>query len=111
MPTDAVKLIETMQPFQAGDEAASTYLWFIHELWNADKHRTLALTAAKMIRGRVRLLAGDDTPLVEAAQTHGVTRDGDVVGELAMTDELLRRDDLKLEAAGDGFVALADYEG
>jgi hypothetical protein len=39
-------LIQDLQPYQCGDDAIAAPLWVLHELANADKHRTLNLTVS-----------------------------------------------------------------
>jgi hypothetical protein len=41
VPTEALDLIERLQPYHAGDTADKHPLWILHALWNLDKHRTL----------------------------------------------------------------------
>ncbi len=41
-------LIEWAQPYHRRSEAKSAPLWMLHELWNADKHRVLAVAIASL---------------------------------------------------------------
>ena len=38
---DAIRVIEALQPYHAGDTAEYTHLWILNSLWNTDKHRLL----------------------------------------------------------------------
>ncbi len=50
IPTDAIKIIKALQPYNDGDAYKFTKLWKLHRLWNIDKHRRIPLhgTAAQI---------------------------------------------------------------
>lgn len=39
IPEQAIALMESMQPYHAGDDYKSTPLWRLNKIWNIDKHR------------------------------------------------------------------------
>jgi hypothetical protein len=41
IPTAAVAVIESFQPYHLGSDYRSTHLWRLNKLWNIDKHRHL----------------------------------------------------------------------
>ncbi|MGB6482818.1 MAG: hypothetical protein WBE86_04955 [Candidatus Acidiferrales bacterium] len=41
IPDPAVAVIESFQPYHAGNDFRSTHLWRLNKLWNIDKHRHL----------------------------------------------------------------------
>jgi hypothetical protein len=41
MPSDAVAIIKSLQPYHAGNDYRSTHLWRLNKLWNIEKHRHL----------------------------------------------------------------------
>ncbi len=41
VPPEAIKIIESLQPYHHGDAYKSTKLWRLHRLWNIDKHRQI----------------------------------------------------------------------
>lgn len=60
----AQALIEDMQPFQNGKgELADTYLWVLHELNNADKHRLLHPTEFWIVTNGCQVLLPDGSKI------------------------------------------------
>jgi hypothetical protein len=51
--SEAAALIERSQPFSTGDGVANP-LWALHGLSNLDKHRTIALTSARMAAANLK---------------------------------------------------------
>jgi hypothetical protein len=41
IPEDAVKVIDSFQPYHSGSDYITTKLWKLHRLWNIDKHRRI----------------------------------------------------------------------
>lgn len=110
MSQAAITAIEKLQPFQAGERANQTALWFLHQLSNVDKHRTLNLTAASMTGMRVRLLAGStDTAIATAIIPGGVFRHREKVAAFpdVQPDRALS-EEIKVETKGEAFVALQE---
>jgi hypothetical protein len=48
MPLDAVRLIESFQPYQHREDYKVSHLWRLNTLWNVDKHRHLALHSSML---------------------------------------------------------------
>ena len=42
IPEPAIAIMESMQPYHAGDDYKSNHLWRLNKLWNIDKHRYIA---------------------------------------------------------------------
>ncbi len=43
LPADAVTIIESLQPYNAGSSFKLSHLYRLHTLWNIDKHRHIPL--------------------------------------------------------------------
>jgi hypothetical protein len=41
LPQAVLDLLDVVQPYKLGDVADAHELWILHQLWNADKHRSL----------------------------------------------------------------------
>jgi hypothetical protein len=41
IPEEAVKVIDSFQPYHIGNDYITTKLWKLHRLWNIDKHRRI----------------------------------------------------------------------
>ncbi len=106
MSKDALALIEGMQPYQAGDRARQHVLWFVRELSNTDKHRTLNLTAASVSGMNVRLFVGsrEHTAIIPG----GIFRHRAEVASFPIPADVMERDYVKVESRGDSFIALKD---
>jgi hypothetical protein len=47
VPSNAVSLIESFQPYHYGNAYQTSELWRLHRLWNIDKHRRIPFHATK----------------------------------------------------------------
>ncbi len=109
MSKDALTLIESVQPYQAGDRASEHVLCFIRGLSNTDKHRTLNLTAASLKGINVRILFGpDERVLHESSVPAGIFRHRAEVASFPLRTDEITRDDVKVESRGDMFIALKE---
>ena len=55
----ALTIIESLQPYHAGDRMADTPLWILNELWNRDKHREISLSVMRVASQQLRLVTDD----------------------------------------------------
>ena len=109
MSKDALALIERMQPYQAGENSTEHVLWFLRELSNTDKHRTLNLTAASLKGIRVRLLWGPEEQVIaEFNLPGGIFRHRAEVASFPIRPDVILSEDVKVESSGDKFIALKD---
>ncbi|MHB1743520.1 MAG: hypothetical protein ACYCRE_01975 [Acidobacteriaceae bacterium] len=47
MPKEAIALVKSLQPYHSGKAYKSNHLWRLNFLWNASKHRILAIHTAE----------------------------------------------------------------
>ena len=110
MSREAITIIEKLQPYQAGDRANQTALWFVGQLSNHDKHRTLNLTAASLKGMSVRLLDHTgQTAIATAIIPGGMFRHGAKVAPFEHVNPARAySEDMKVEATGEAFVMLQE---
>jgi hypothetical protein len=79
VPTEAQRVIESVQPFHQGDGEPERHpLWVLHQLNNADKHRTLNLIGAAVGLSGLRLEADGGVEIVRSSlRADGAVREGD----------------------------------
>jgi hypothetical protein len=103
---EACALIESLQPYQDGQQASEHVLWFIKTLSNTDKHRTLNLTVASISDLNVKLITSSREHT--ATIPRGVFRHGAEVASFAIPSDEIVREDVRVESRGDIFIALKD---
>jgi hypothetical protein len=67
IPPDAKAIVEGLQPYHRGKDAASDPLWLVHEMSNIDKHRNIHLTA-----WAAHTIALDITQILPGARLHSL---------------------------------------
>ncbi len=101
----ALKDIEALQPYHHVKDPAAHPLAVLQHLSNADKHRRLQLTVAKLVGPRVALVSPSGWTL-EAPPVTSVARDDDVIAVFAHDDPL--PPDIDIVAHGRQFVGFAE---
>jgi|RhiMetdeSRZDD1v2_1073273.scaffolds.fasta_scaffold39509_2 hypothetical protein len=56
--SEAIALMERLQPYYGGKNPDISPLWFLHELSNTDKHRTITIIVGQVVIEKFRLAAG-----------------------------------------------------
>lgn len=54
----AAAIVEKLQPYQRGNDYARSPLWVLHELWNMDKHRLVAVVGMNALVPQTRFTTG-----------------------------------------------------
>lgn len=72
IPTEAIAVIDSFQPYHRGDLYKDTELWKLHRLWNIDKHRRIPIHST---RATMKISCPPDVPFrVGVAGTAGFAR-------------------------------------
>jgi hypothetical protein len=106
MRTEAIEIINELQPYYGGHDPLNHPLWFLHELDNADKHRTLNLTQGQMVLTGLRIITrvGDVAP---SSLSTSVVRHGGRIGSFRLADYSVD-EYVKVEGHGPSLVTLQD---
>ena len=111
MDSDAIGILETLQPYYGGRNPDTDFLWFVNTLANTDKHRTINMVAAQTdvsaFRAYMQFAAGDTRVCYPAWLEKGVLRDGAKVATYPL-NELRDGVEIKIEAEARGFMTLGD---
>jgi hypothetical protein len=109
MNPDAIALIEQLQPYYGGKNADTDLLWFVCELSNADKHRTINIVTGQTVVTAFRIHmdfgADDIRVLTPAWLERGVLFDGARVARYPLVG-LHGGNEVRVEAEARGFMTL-----
>ena len=103
----ALAAIEQLQPYHRQSGADEHPLAILQELWNADKHRRLSLTAAMLADSQIFVADPEGQYLVGGQFQSGPLGDNGIMGIFAFADGG-PSDDAEVHAGGRIFVAFAE---
>jgi hypothetical protein len=103
---ESLALIESLQPYHRGDQAAWDPLALVQSLDNTDKHRNLLLASAVLVDAQVTVAFGDGAMLNQLA--FGTFDHGAEVAVFPFTNPHPEADDVKVYAQGAALVTFSE---
>jgi hypothetical protein len=106
MPPKALTLIDELQPYFGGRTPLNDPLWFLYQLDNADKHRTLNLTQGRLVPAVVSIIT-QKSRVEPVTVAGGVVHNGAEVASFRLAD--FRLDEyVKVDGEGTSLITLDD---